>query len=201
MCCASPGTKRRGGDCGQGSGQAQEAFPPAPKSRAVSTRHSTLTPPTIRGRERSLARWVPYVCVPRRALGNVPGAMPPHLPQHELMCLASPGFTLALPSPAAAFRSHPEGRSLAVLRRRPRPGFVCNLHLVPLCTSWKCEGGCHCSRLRGLLPTALATSSAGSSPVKPRAHPQQAGARPGTLGYAPRSRTSPAGWFFECPRT
>lgn len=44
LCCASPGTKRRGGDCGQGAGQAQEAFPPTPRSWAVSTRHSTLTP-------------------------------------------------------------------------------------------------------------------------------------------------------------
>lgn len=43
--------------------------------------------------------------------------MPPHLPQHELMLSASPGFTLALPPSAAAFRSHPEGRSLAVLCR------------------------------------------------------------------------------------
>lgn len=32
-------------------------------------------------------------------------------------CSAGPGFTLALPPPAAVFRSHPEGRSLAGLRR------------------------------------------------------------------------------------
>lgn len=44
LCCASPGTKRRGGDCWQGAGRAREAFPPAPEVRAVSTRHSTLAP-------------------------------------------------------------------------------------------------------------------------------------------------------------
>lgn len=118
LCCASPGTKRRGGDCWQGAGRAREAFPPA---RSTGCQHPPqhLSPPTVRGRRQSPARWVPYIYVPRRALGNVPGAMPPHLPQHELMRSASPGFTLALPPPAAAFRSHPEGRSLAVLRRPP----------------------------------------------------------------------------------
>lgn len=44
LSCASPGTERRGGDCGQGAGRAQEAFPPAPEPWAVLTRHSTLAP-------------------------------------------------------------------------------------------------------------------------------------------------------------
>lgn len=105
---------------------------PSPQITGCQLSPQHLNPPAIRGRQQSPVRWVPYVYVPRRALGNVPGAMPPHLPQHELMCSASPGFTLALPPPAAAFQSHPEGRSLAVLRRRPGPGFVCTLHLVPL---------------------------------------------------------------------
>lgn len=71
---------------------------------------------------------------------------------------AGPGFTLALPPPVAAFRSHPEGRSLAALRHpAARLGPRLCLHPPPgssLCTSWKCEGGCHCSRLHRTLPPA-----------------------------------------------
>lgn len=128
----------------------------SPRPRIVGCQHSPqhLSPPTVRGRRQSPARWVPYVYVPRRALGNVPGAVPPHLPQHELMRSASPGFTLALPPPAAAFRSHPEGRSLAVLRRPAgAPAlFAPSTWFLSLHTSWKCEGGCHRSRLCSLLP-------------------------------------------------
>lgn len=117
------GSGRRGRDRVRGTGKAREAFPPPPKARAVSARHSTSGPSRARGWRQSPAQQVPGVSVPRRALGNVPGAVPPHLPHHELMRSAGPGFTLALPPPATAFRSHPEGRSLAgLLRPAARPG-------------------------------------------------------------------------------
>lgn len=174
---------------------------PTPRSAGCQHQPQHLGPPRARGRRQSPARRLPRIFVPRRALGNVPGAVPPHLPQHELMHSAGPGFTLALPPPAAAFRSHPKGRSLAVLRRpAAHPGLRLCLHPPPgssLCTSWKCEGGCHRSLLCCTLPPAThgagATSSAGPSPEKPRALPWQAGARPG----APRRLTSLAGRLFK----
>lgn len=131
---------------------------PTPRSAGCQRQPQHLGPPRARGRWQSPARQVPRIYVPRRALGNVPGAVPPHLPQHELMRSAGLGFTLALPPPVAAFRSHPEGRSLAALRHpAARLGPRLCLHPPPgssLCTSWKCEGGCHCSRLHRTLPPA-----------------------------------------------
>ena len=134
------------GDCRRGSGKARGAFPP------------TLQPPGAGGRHQSPIRPVPGVHVPQRALGDIPGAVPPHLPPRELMRSAGPGFTLALPPPAAAFRSHPKGRALAALRHpAARPGPRLCLRPPPgssLCTSWKCEGGCHRSPPQRAFPPA-----------------------------------------------
>lgn len=121
LCCASPALApgEEEGIAGEAPRKRREPFPHPPKSAGCQHQPQHLGPPRARGRRQSPARWLPRIYVPRRALGNVPGAVPPHLPQHELMHSAGLGFTLALPPPAAAFRSHPEGRSLAVLRRPP----------------------------------------------------------------------------------
>lgn len=84
-------------------------------------------------------------------------------------CSAGPGFTLALPPPAAVFRSHPEGRSLAGLRRPVAVAwapalFAPSTWFLSLCTSWKREGGCHCgAALFPLQPASWGELSSGGA--------------------------------------
>lgn len=92
-----------------------------------------LGPVRASRRQQSLIQQAPCIYVLWRALGNVPGVVPPHLSQQKMMCSASPGFTLTLSPLAVAFWNHPEDRSVAVLHCSatcPEP-WLC-LHLPSL---------------------------------------------------------------------
>lgn len=126
----APAPGEEEGTAGEEPGEPRGTFPPP---QSAGCQHSA---PRSTSRRRAPSRRVPHGGGPRGALGNVPRAVPPHLPQHELMLLSRPRVHSRSSSPGGCFpessRGQVPGRAPPPGRGGVGPGFVCTLHLVPL---------------------------------------------------------------------